>query len=327
MRWKRRRLLWRAWRARHKLTLQQDGGPQIPDQGVLAFVVLRNEAARLPYFLDHYRKMGVAHFLVVDNGSDDGSVEMLSAAPDVTLWHTRASYREARFGLDWLGWLLIRYGHGRWCLTVDADELLVYTGMKEHGLGALTRQLEQKGRRGFGALMLDIYPKGPLGAQDYAPGQDPSTVLPWFDPGPYRAQRQDPMGNLWVQGGARERVFFADRPERSPTLNKIPLIRWNRRYVYVNSTHSLLPPSLNRLYDGPGGAAPSGVLLHTKFLPEIIVKSREEKTRQQHFHTPEQFDSYYDQIGAAPDMWHDGSERYTGPERLVEIGLMRPLWD
>ncbi len=326
MRWKRRRLLWRALRARHQLRLVSARRAQVPASGVLVFVVLRNEAGRLPFFLQHYRRLGAAHFLVVDNGSDDGSAELLAAQPDVTLWQTRASYREARFGLDWLGWLLLRYGHGRWCLTVDADELLVYPGMQDHGLEALCQQLETLGQQGLGTLMLDLFPKGALGDQSYASGQNPLDVLPWFDAGPYRAVRQPPLGNLWVQGGTRERVFFAEQPERSPTLNKIPLLRWNRRYAYVNSTHSLLPPRLNGMYSGPGGNAPSGVLLHTKFLPEVVAKSRTEKARRQHFHTPENFDHYYDQIASAPDLWHEGAQRYKGPEQLVELGLMRSAW-
>jgi hypothetical protein len=136
MRLKRRRLLWRALRSRHQLKAPRR--PAIPRDGVLAFVVLRNEAARLPYFLDHYRDLGVAHFLMIDNGSDDGSTEMLAAQPDVTLWQTSASYRASRFGLDWLNWLLWRHGHGRWCLTVDADELLVYDQMETRKLPALS---------------------------------------------------------------------------------------------------------------------------------------------------------------------------------------------
>ena len=156
MRLKRRRLLWRALRSRHQL--KAPTRPAIPRDGVLAFVVLRNEAARLPYFLDHYRDLGVAHFLMIDNGSDDGSTEMLAAQPDVTLWQTSASYRASRFGLDWLNWLLWRHGHGRWCLTVDADELLVYDQMETRKLPALTDQLERKARKGFGTLMLDMFP-------------------------------------------------------------------------------------------------------------------------------------------------------------------------
>lgn len=325
MRWKRRRMLWRSLRSRHHLQKVADRTRQIPGQGVLVFTVLRNEITRLPYFLEHYRRLGAVHFLAVDNGSDDGSAALLADQPDVSLWQTSASYREARFGLDWLGWLLIRHGHGRWCLTVDADELLVFCGMEEHGLDQLTQRLEQQGRGGLGALMLELYPKGPLGTQTYAPGQDPCDVLQWFDADPYRAVRQEPMGNLWVQGGVRERVFFQDQPERSPTLNKLPLMRWNRRYAYVNSTHSLLPPQMNALYSGPGGTEPSGVLLHTKFLPEIVAKSATEKARGQHFHTPGQFDAYYDRITRAPDLWYPGSVRYEGPEQLVNLGLMQPL--
>ncbi|WP_424977252.1 glycosyltransferase family 2 protein [Leisingera sp. S232] len=325
LRWKRRRMLWRALRARRQLQKVADRTRQIPENGVLVFTVLRNEITRLPYFLKHYRQLGAVHFLMIDNGSNDGSAELLASQQDVSLWHAGGSYRETRFGLDWAGWLLTRYGHGRWCLTVDADELLVFSGMEAHGLEDLTRLLDRRGRGGFGALMLDLYPKGPLGSQTYTQEQNPTEVLQWFDAGPYRAVRQRPAGNLWVQGGARERMFFQDQPERSPTLNKLPLVRWNRRYAYLNSTHSMLPPQMNALYGGPGGAEPSGGLLHTKFLPEIVSKSATEKQRQQHFHTPQQFDGYYDRIGEAPDLWHADAVRYSGPGQLADLGLLSPL--
>src|SRR5699024_2497320 len=93
---------------------------------ILVFATLRNERVRLPYFLDYYRRMGVDHFLVVDNASNDGSAKWLAAQPDVSLWRTRASYKAARFGMDWINWLLWRHGGDHWCLTVDPDEFLVY---------------------------------------------------------------------------------------------------------------------------------------------------------------------------------------------------------
>jgi len=327
LRWRRQCALWRSFRARHQLQVVADRTSAIARDDILAVSVLRNEITRLPYFLEHYRRLGVAQFLVVDNDSDDGSAGYLASQPDVSLWHSAHSYHASRFGLDWLTWLQIKYAHGHWCLMVDVDELLIYSGDETHDLQALTTWLDQKGQAGFGALMLDLYPKGRLDQHDYMPGQDPREVIRWFDPVHYRAERQAPMGNLWVQGGARERVFFQDDPQRSPTLNKIPLVKWNRRYSYVNSTHSLLPPRLNMLYDGPGGVLPSGVLLHTKFLPEIVSKSATEKQRQQHFSRPAEFDHYYDKLSTAPDLWHSGSVKLHGSEPLEQLGLMRaPLW-
>jgi hypothetical protein len=79
--------------------------------------------------------LGVDHFLFIDNLSDDGSVEYLKAQDDVSLWQTDHSYRDARFGLDWQMWLLMRYCHGHWTITADADELLVYDGYQQHDLG------------------------------------------------------------------------------------------------------------------------------------------------------------------------------------------------
>lgn len=317
LRWKRRRLLWRALRARRDLAPLSVA---VPSDGLLVIACLRNEMGRLPHWLEHYRKLGAAHFLVVDNASNDGSAAYLQAQPDVSIWNTDQSYRNARFGLDWQNWLLMRYGHNRWCLTVDADELLVYAHHDRLDLKALTAWLDGQGHAAFGALMLDMYPKGPLG--EGAAFEDPLTYLTHFDAGSYRNQRQAPMQNLWTQGGARERAFFAKTPRVSPTLNKLPLVKWNRRYVYVNSTHSALPPRLNHEYDGPGGKRPSGVLLHTKFLPEVIEKSVEDQARKQHFHDPQKFQGYYEDIKSRPSLWHEGSKRYDGWEDLVACGLM-----
>lgn len=328
LRWKRRRALWRAARARHRLTRVADNTARIRPQDILAVVVLRNERLRLPYFLEYYRKLGVGHFLIVDNGSEDGSLALLrgeAARGDLSLWTCADSYRDSRFGLDWSGWLLMRYGHRHWCLTVDVDELLIYPAMAQNDLRALTAELDATEQAGFGALMLDLFPKGRLDAQTCRMGQDPVEVLQWFDPEPYRAVRQAPQGNLWLQGGTRERVFFADTPHSAPTLNKLPLMRWHWRYAYTNSTHALLPRGLNGLYEGPGGARPSGVLLHTKFLGDAPQRAAQERARRQHFHTPQQFEGYYTSLASGPDLWHAGAMRYQGPEQLAELGLCQPM--
>lgn len=319
LRWKRRRLLWRSFRARNQLEVICNRTNDISPDSILGFVCLRNEAARLPYYLQHMRRLGVQHFLAVDNASTDGSADILADQPDVSLWKTNASYKASRFGVDWLTWLQIAYGHNHWCLTADADELLIYPDWQNRPLQELTAWLDSQGQTSFGTLMLDLYPKGPLGTQTHTPGQDPTHVLPYFDPTPYRWQVQPVMQNLWVQGGPRERVFFAEAPRRAPTLNKIPLVKWNRRFAYVNSTHSALPRQLNRVWQGD---RTTGILLHTKFLPSIVEKSAEEKQRGEHFGDPSQYSGYYDQLLTGPDLWHPASLRYEGWQQLENLGLL-----
>ncbi|MCC5971292.1 MAG: glycosyltransferase family 2 protein [Pararhodobacter sp.] len=323
-RWRRKRQfrLLRAFRKRRELLPVIDRTGQIAPGAILLFCTFRNEALRLPYFLEHYRRLGVNHFLFVDNDSEDGGADLVADQPDVSLWHTKASYRASRFGMDWLQWLLIRFGHGHWCVSVDADELLVYPYHETRPLPALTHWLDGRGTESFGALMLDMYPKGPVDRAAYRAGQDPTEVLSWYDRANYTITRKLDLHYLWIQGGVRSRMFLADQPRRGPTLSKIPLVKWNRRYVYLNSTHSMLPRRLNHVYDRAGGELLSGVLLHTKFLHTISAKSAEEKQRRQHFGEPGAFDHYYDALIEAPDLWCEASTRYLGWRQLEAEGLM-----
>ncbi len=322
LRLRRRAFLLRALRKRRDLRVVVDRTGAIGPTAILAFVTVRNEALRLPYFLQHYRKLGVDHFLIVDNASTDGTMALLQGQVDVSVWQTSAGYRASRFGLDWLTGLMRRHGAGHWCLTLDADELLVYPHCETRPLRALTEHLQAEGRPSFGALMLDLYPKGPLAAQSYAAGQNPVEVLPWFDSGNHVVQVQPKMRNLWIQGGVRARVFFAGEPRRAPTLNKVPLVYWRRGYAYVNSTHAILPQHLNAVYDETGGEVLSGILLHTKFLPQVVQKSAEERQRHQHFANSGLYDAYYAGLTASPDLWCPASCHYDGWRQLEALGLM-----
>ena len=286
--------------------------------GVLCLSCIRNEVARLPYFLGHHRGLGVSHFLFVVNDSDDGSADLLAAEPDCSVWITDASYKSSRFGMDWIGWLLAHYGRGHWCLTLDADELLIYPRCEERPLPTLVSQLEGDDRSSFGTLTVDLYPQGPLGADSGL--ADPIEALPFFDPHLYRTTPQPHLGVDLYQGGVRDRFFFADAPLRAPTMNKVPLVKWHWRYAYRNSTHSVLPPRLNSVF---GPDALSGAILHTKFLPSVVARSREEKVRRQHFARAESHDAYYDRLAAGPVLWSEKhSVRYAGWRQLVELGFM-----
>jgi hypothetical protein len=93
----------------------------------------------------------------------------------------RPSYKRARFGMDWMNWLARATRTGHWCLTVDPDEFLVYPfstrgPCRRSATGSTLRR-----SRAFGAMVIDMYPKGPIDAQACAEGQNPFEIACWFD--------------------------------------------------------------------------------------------------------------------------------------------------
>ena len=90
----------------------------------------------------------------------------------------------------------------------------------------------------------------------------------------------------------------------------------------MNSTHSLLPVRLNDHHsDG------NGLLLHTKFLPQVVDRAREERMRGEHFGVPEVYSDYYDSVMSGPALWFEGTEVFRDWRQMEQLGLMsRGSW-
>ena len=88
-----------------------------------AFMVVRDEALRLPTSSTH-RTLGVDRFYVVDNGSTDGTLELLLDPPDCYLFRTDDPFGAANFA----GLVMPSRGIRDWLLVPRhrPDELLVY---------------------------------------------------------------------------------------------------------------------------------------------------------------------------------------------------------
>jgi len=95
----------------------------------------------------------------------------------------------------------------------------------------------------------------------------------------------------------------------------------------VTSTHQILPRRLNDVFDTGQGDRVSGVLLHTKFLPNIGDKSKEELSRAQHFENSDLYQPYYAALIDNPDLWDERSVAYENTAQLEDLGLMtRGMW-
>jgi glycosyltransferase involved in cell wall biosynthesis len=314
---------------------------------IRAFMTVRNEILRLSWTLDHYRKIGVTRFFVIDNGSTDGTREFLTAQPDCHVFVTRNSYSEARLGLEWQHALLDEYGVGRWCLVVDADEWFVYPGYENQSLPELAAYLQGNGAQGMFAFLLDMYGRGTVAEAISEPQHSLLDACRYFD-GQYvwdygfRAMLQLTRPRFppyKVAGGPRWRLLFpalhrhyyilkamwlisdyfslplpvALRP--APNLRKIPFVRWLPGTRYPNP-HSTTPIKLSDV---------TGVLLHFKFLEDFFARVKIEVDRKEHWDGASEYYRYSAKLKYKPDFsfHYDGSVAYEDSQQLVRLGLMR----
>jgi len=269
--------------------------------------VVRDEAARLPGWLAHYRRLGVARFAIVDNRSIDATRALLASEPDVDLYATDAAFRAKQ---AWVNALVARMGYDRWYLHVDADERLVYDGAPGGGrpgrrLAALIRFAEARGLCRLRGMLVDLYPPGPLAAP--APGE------PLFDGDGYAEALC--LQRVSRKGGPRRRVFGVD-----PELTKYPLFRL-RAGELVSSPHHLHPWSGNYRSDCFLG------LLHDKFGPGFRAKARRAAAERNYWQESLEYRATLAALARDPGLAlaYRGSRRYRAPADLIAAGLIAPI--
>lgn len=309
-----------AYRHGRGLELQQNNLRSIESGDILLFCTMKNEGYRLSYFLEYYRRLGVDHFIFVDNGSTDGTAEVLAPQSDVTRFYTEGSYKTSNFGMHWLNYLLFKFGRGHWCMTCDPDEFIVYPHSDSRDLKDLTEYLSSIRQDSFFTVMVDMYGQGSIAAARYTTGANPLDICPYFDKAGYYKRYDSEMQNLFVQGGVRQRVFSKTAPATAPALNKVPLIKWKWNYCYVSSMHMALPRRLNRCVES---RKVTGALLHFKFISQLDDKVKEELSAKQHYNDSAEYKQYSQVIKNQNQLYHSQvSERYEGWETLLSRGLI-----
>ncbi len=253
--------------------------------------VLRNKAARLPLFFDHYKRLGVNRFFMIDNNSQDGSRDLLLAEPSADIFYAKATYREGQDGLYWAQAIARRFGEGNWLIRADADELFVYDGLEGHGLGDLAAWLDRRAMDRVFAPLIDLYPSSRLGTSTQ-PVAEVMEADSWFDNDGYSLTRW-PQG--WrLTGGPLRRLSGEDDKLRD-RMWKYPLFHM-RPETLIYDHHWLWPhDTVTR------GAL--GAIVHLRLMHE-----REGRPLANFF--------------------YDDSKRYRGPRSLIRHGMMMPIdWD
>lgn len=299
------------------MTLDDVSVPERPGE-IRACLRVRNEALRLPSVFDHHRALGADRFLVIDDGSTDGTLDYLTAQPDTHVLHGDGGYAANRGGLRWVHAALDAFCDGHWSLTLDADELFIFPGFERVGLPALCAHLDRSEVRGVFALLLDMYGDGDVSEAIHAPGAPLLETCGWFDPGPYTGVRAGPYPHVQLQGGVRARVFdFSPYQPRPPVISKVPLVKWRRGMKYLLSTHAVTSIPIYPML---------AALLHFKFLRDFPARVATAVAEGPHYGRSQEYRAYQDRLRANGGRLrlHDAhSVRFTGGDQLVTLDLMQ----
>ena len=310
--------------ARHTAArkIQRIDGRNIPlvRTEIRAFMIVRNEALRLPFMLKHYFERGVDRIFVLDNDSTDDTRSIVLSFKNTHLFHTKDIY--AHQGA-WIDLLLRRYGNGYWCLVLDADEMIVYPDFEIVSLRELCNFLDKESFNALDCLLLDMYPDRGLSKIKYIQGTDPLQIASWFDfdkasytgfgAGQWYSHEWNILhqGPVRFSGGMRKRVFGVQA-----CVSKVPLVKFRNSIALSAGAH---------LIQGARVADLRGALLHFKFLDDFTANVQREVGREQHWNYAEEYKGYSAVLSLERDLnfMSPISTKFISSSQLVTLGVMK----
>ena len=301
----------------------------ISPEEILCLLKVRNEILRIHSVLEHHRAIGIDRFFIVDNSSDDGTVEFLRLQPDVALFTTDEEFKTSHAGMKWLHLILDMFSEDRWSLIIDGDELFVYPYFESNNLRALCSFLDKNSHRVMFAMMVDMYSKEPISKTVHRVPGSLLDTCEYFDSGPYDVYPSPDFPFIKIRGGPRRRCFWdANTNSRPPALSKVPLIKWKRGYRYISNP----PSSTHSMFAAPQTVPEiCGALLHFKFLADFHQRAKIESSREQLYAAAIQYKQYLKKMGENPNMnlHYEGSVRYQSSATLLEHRLIKSVteWD
>jgi hypothetical protein len=307
------------------------GTPDSGGSGLAVFAVIRDEMFFLPAFLAHHRQLGVSQFLVLDDGSSDGSAEYLAAQSDCVVLRSPLSYAERVRSVDLAGRQMERRAcfffkqyipelwlRDRIVLALDADEFLLLPP-EIPDADALLAALERHRISSVGASLLEFFPPQLSDLEDPCSPGDLSDLLrhaPCYDHAPLTRFRWR-GGLAGIRPSASTRIFrqagIAEPYTTTPF--KVPLYQHQRNWI-VGSHQTRCAPDRRVLL----------TLAHFKFTHDLYRRTRMAIELQSHSQGSRKYRCYaelFERSRRGDLALEDASTRhFSGCEALRDAGLL-----
>ena len=201
--------------------LQQFKNP-IEEESIVLLCVIRDEELLLPAFIHHYNDLRVTHFVFIDNGSIDGSLEYLLSQSDldIQIWSTKDSYAKNGYGTRWVREVMDLHCKGKWCLIVDIDEFLLLKD--DQKLPEIQKKMIKQGSNILTACLVDFYPKE-FEKEEYKKNSPPLGHSNYYDKYNHNFYNIRVWENFYttVRGGSRYRMIHYKSLSSSSPIKKM----------------------------------------------------------------------------------------------------------
>jgi hypothetical protein len=278
--------------------------------------VVRNGESYIKEFIEHHLALGFKHIFLLDNGSEDSTIDISKQYKEVSVFQCRLPFKHYKNHMR--SYLLNRFSFGKWCLLVDVDEFFDYPCRDAVSLTQFIEYLEQRRDSAVMVQMLDMYPACSLQAlidkthQNFIKYHnffelstiDRRDISEVFD---YQVDNQ----NIKIHyGGVRKRLFDAN-----PILSKLALIKPNWHSYQVNP-HWRSSAKISDI---------SCVFFHYKFIDSFASVVEKAVSKKQYYQDSCEYMNYHRILKQQKDVdfLGDSSLEFKDIDQLVVSGFMQ----
>ena len=312
------------------LHLESSSSPPERTAEISLFSSVKDGTEFLKRFYEHYSRLGVRHFFLVDDGSAIPGKQILQR--NNVYWFRPNFGRYATSRVIWLKCLMLRFlQKSTWILTVDVDEFLD-TPPALNALGLVRDWLEERSQTSAQAILVDMFPFGNACTTlaDFETGFDSCLNRSGYADADYSNAAAWAFGKLVELGWS-----FDVRHEVMGTidcLRKVPFFRFNPDLILNQGFHDLQTLSMGsdhsiQTLDSCDLILPIRNFTLTKFLQERKRELLDETLNGYHVETQEHIRmmAKKDILGATTALNPETVVRYIPEEFFTRVARAQRL--